>query len=121
MEVVVDAAWDVVVVALLPGAVVLVVVVADVVVVVDEVDVVVEEVGVVEGGDEGLTRFCSVVPLSEPPKMDAMGSPEISSTAVMNRSASTNTMAAVPAMAPQEKRRTPGRLGAGSHRSRAGP
>ncbi len=112
--VVVDAAGDVVVVALLLGAVVLVVVVADVVVVVvDEVDVVVDEVGAVVGAGGELTRFCSVVPLSEPPKIAVNGLPEISSTAVMNMSASTNTMAAVPAMAPQENRRTRGRLAAG--------
>lgn len=113
MVVVVDGAGDVVVVALLFGAVVLVVVVADVVVVVDEVDVVVDEVGVVVDAGGPLTRFCSVVPLSEPPKIAAKGLPEISSTAVMNMRASTKTMAAVAAMAPQENRRTPGRRGAG--------
>lgn len=112
--VVVDGGWVVVVVALPVGAVVLVVDVPDVVVVVDEVDIVVDVVvDVVVDAGAGLTRFCSVVPLSEPPKIAAKGLPEISSTAVMNRSASTNTMAAVPAMAPQENRRTPGRLGAG--------
>ncbi len=112
--VVVDGAGDVVVVALLVGAVVLVVDEVDVVV--DEVgvvDVVVDEVGVVVDGGGELTRFCTVVPLSAPPKIAAKGLPEISSTAVMNMSASTNTTAAVVAMAPQENRRTPGWLGAG--------
>lgn len=114
--VVVDAPGDVVVVAPPAGTVVLVVVVvaAAVVVVVaaDVVDVV--EVGVVLGTGEGFTRFFSVVPESAPPKMVAKGLPEISSTAVMSRSASTNTMAALAAMARHENRPTPvGRFTAG--------
>jgi len=115
--VVVDALGDVVVVAPPAGAVVLVVVVvpAAVVVVVLAADVVdVVEVGVVLGPGEGFTRFLSVVPVSAPPKMLAKGLPEISSMAVMSRSASTNTMAALAAIARHENRRTTvGRLSAG--------
>ncbi len=86
----------------------------DVVVVVDEVPVVdvVVLVGVTVAGD-GLIRLFRVVPVSDPPNIADNGLPEISSTAVMNMSASTNTMTAVPAMAPQEKRRVPGRRAGG--------
>ncbi len=41
-------------------------------------------------------------PLPELPKIDPNGLPEISSMAMMSRRASTNTMAAVPAMTGQE-------------------
>jgi len=89
------------------GAVLLVVVLAggDVVVVVDlvVVVVVVVVVEVVLVGAGGGVLF-SVVPVPALPKIDANGLPEMSSMAVMNMSASTNTMAAVPAMAPQENR-----------------
>ena len=44
----------------------------------------------------------NVVPESAPPKMSDSGLPEISSTAVMNSRASTNTMPAAAAMAFQE-------------------
>ena len=63
------------------------------------VDVVDDVVVVVVAG--GGVLF-SVVPVPALPKIDANGLPEMSSTAVMNMSASTNTMAAVPAMAGQE-------------------
>ena len=53
----------------------------------------------------------SVVPLPALPKIDANGLPEMSSMAVMNMSASTNTMAAVPAMVGQENRRAGPRAG----------
>ena len=106
--VVVDAVGCVVVVAALPlGAVVLVVVVGAVVAVV-EVDApvvdVVEVVGVgVPGGvGDGLTRLFSVVPVPAPPKIADRGLPEISSTAVMNSSARTNTTPAAAAMARHE-------------------
>ena len=114
--VVVEAAGVVVVVALPGGSVVLVAVPPLVVVVVefgavvlvDVVDVV--EVGVVAGAGDGLTRFFNVVPVSAPPKMLDSGFPEISSTAVMNSSANTNTVTALMAMARQENpRRTAGR------------
>ena len=106
--VVVDAVVGVVVEVALPfGAVVLVVVVAPVVAVVEvdapAVDVVeVVDAGVAGGAGDGLTRFFSVVPASAPPKIDDRGSPEISSMAVMNSNARTNTIATVPAMARQE-------------------
>lgn len=117
--VVVEAPGVVVVVALPGGSVVLVAVPPLVVVVVefgavvlvDVVDVVdVVEVGVVAGAGDGLTRFFNVVPVSAPPKMLDSGFPEISSTAVMNSSANTNTVTALMAMARQENpRRTAGR------------
>jgi hypothetical protein len=106
--VVVDAVEDVGVVVALPlGAVVLVVVVAALVVVVEvdapAVDVVeVVDVGAAGGAGDGLTRFFSVVPVSAPPKIADRGFPEISSMAVMNNNARTNTIATVPAMARQE-------------------
>lgn len=88
-----------------PPLVVVVVVVELGVVVVDVVGV-----GVVTGAGDGLTRFFNVVPVSAPPKMADNGLPEISSTAVMNSSASTNTVTALTAMARQENpRRTAGR------------
>jgi hypothetical protein len=99
----------VVVVVAVVGAVVLVVVDVAVVVVVVEVDapvvevVEVVDVGVVGGAGDWLTRLFSVVPVSAPPKIVDRGLPEISSMAVMNNSARTNTIAAVPAMARQEK------------------
>ena len=68
--------------------------------VVEVVEVV--DVGVVVGAGDGLTMFFNVVPVSAPPKIADRGLPEISSTAVMNSSARTNTMATVPAMARQE-------------------
>ena len=113
---VVDGAVVGVVVVTLPlGAVVLVDAVAPAVVVVvvlldaPVVEVVeVVDVGVVVGVGDGLTMFFNVVPVSAPPKIADRGLPEISSTAVMNSSARTNTTATVPAMARQEK---PGRLG----------
>ena len=108
MVVVDDAAEGVVVVVTLAlGAVVLVVVVGAVVAVV-EVDApvvdVVEVVGVgVPGGvGDGLTRLFSVVPVPAPPKIVDRGLPEISSMAVMNSSARTNTIPTGPAMARQE-------------------
>jgi hypothetical protein len=115
--VVVDAVVGVVVVALAFGAVVLVVDVAAVVVVV-EVDApvveVVEVVGVVGGAGDWLTTFPSEVPVSAPPKIVDRGLPEISSMAVMKRSAKTNTMATVPAMARQENPCDVGRRVAGA-------
>ena len=103
--VVVDAVVGVVVVALAFGAVVLVVDVAAVVVVVEVDAPVVEVVEVVGVGGrvagDGLTRFLSEVPVSAPPKIVDRGLPEISSSAVMNRRARTNTTATVPAMARQ--------------------
>ena len=48
-----------------------------------------------------MTTFPRDVPLPAWPKIAASGLPEISSIAVMNISAITNTMAAVPAMAVQ--------------------
>ena len=53
---------------------------------------------------DGETMLPNVVPLSPPPKMADSGLPAISSTAVMNKSASTNTTAAVPAMTCQVNR-----------------
>lgn len=120
MVVVVEAPWVVEVVELPVGAVVLVVVVDGevVVVLVDDGDVddgevvvvvvdVVDVVDVVAAGG-GVTTFPTLVPLPALPKMDASGLPEISSIAVMSMSASTKTMAAVPAMADQENgRRAP--------------
>ncbi len=127
MVVVVAGAGDVVVVVAAPtGAVVLVVVapvvvlvVVDDVEVVDVVVVVVDGVvvGVVAGACGGVTRSLSVVPASDPPKIAESGLPEISSIAVMNNKASTNTTAALAAMARQENRpasagrRTAGRIG----------
>ena len=102
---VVEAPGDVVVVEVPVGAVVLVVVLTGVDVVVVEDELVVVEVGddvVVEVTGGGV--LFSEVPVPALPKIDASGLPEMSSTAVMNMSASTNTMAAVPAMAGQEKR-----------------
>ena len=114
MVVVEGAVVGVVVVTLPAGALVLVVVVAPVVVVVvldapvvEVVEVVDVDVGVVVGAGDGLTMFFSVVPVSAPPKIADRGLPEISSTAVMSSSASTNTTATVPAMARQEN---PGRV-----------
>ena len=111
---VVEAPGDVVVVEVPVGAVVLVVVLTDVDVVVVEDELVVVEVGddvvVVEVTGGGV--LFSEVPVPALPKIDASGLPEMSSTAVMNMSASTNTMAAVPAMAGQEKRRAGPREGA---------
>lgn len=120
-------AGDVVVVTLPAGALVLVVVVPGVVVVVvvdDDVDEVedvlvgrvvgvVVLVGVVAGAGPGEKRFFTEVPTADPPKMLDNGLPEISSIAVMKRSASTNTMTAVPAMARHVMpgRRTTGRTG----------
>ncbi len=95
------------VVVVLVGGVVLVVVLVAVVVdevVVDEVVVVVVVVVVVagegdgEGEGDGVKMFLTVVPAPVFPKIAASGFPEISSMAVMNISAITNTMAAVPAM-----------------------
>ena len=108
MVVVVDEVVGVVVVSLAFGAVVLVVPVAAVVVVevdapvVEVVEVVDVGVGVAGGAGDWLTKFLSEVPVSAPPKIADRGLPEISSTAVMNSSARTNTMATVPAMARQE-------------------
>ena len=123
MVVVFAGAGDVVVVTSPVGAVVLVVV-APVVVVVDDVDevedvpdvVVVDVVvlgGVVAGAGPGEKRFFTDVPTSDPPKMLDNGLPEISSMAVMKRSASTNTMTAVAAMARHviAGRRPAGRIG----------
>ena len=110
--VVVEAPGDVVVVEEPVGAVVLVVVLAGVeVVVVEDVLVVVDVVDDVEGVVAGGALLFSEVPVPAFPKIDANGLPEMSSTAVMNMSASTNTMAAVPAMAGQEKRREGPRAG----------
>ena len=86
------------------GAVVVGVVVVGVVVV--GVVVVGVDVEVVAGARDGLTRFFSVVPVSAPPKMLESGLPEISSTAVMNSNASTNTVTALTAMARQENPRS---------------
>ncbi len=83
------------------GAVVVVVVLVEALVVVDVVVLVAGTVDVVvveAGGGGGDTMLWRVVPLSGPPKMAASGFPEISSTAVMNKSAITNTIAAVPAI-----------------------
>ena len=109
---VVEAPGDVVVVEVPVGAVVLVVVLTGVVVVEDELVVVEvgDDVVVVEVTGGGV--LFSEVPVPALPKIDASGLPEMSSTAVMNMSASTNTMAAVPAMAGQEKRQAGGREGA---------
>ncbi len=88
----------------LVGGVVLVVVLLAVVVdgvVVDEVVVVVEGAGVGDGDGDGVKMFLTVVPAPVFPKIAASGFPEISSMAVMNISAITNTMAAVPAMVVQ--------------------
>jgi len=96
--VVVGGAVDVVV-AWPVGAVVLVGVEVDVVVVDVSWDGVVVEVVVVVGdGSFGLFPK-NVVPEFVPPKMSDSGLPEISSTAVMNSSASTKTMAAAAARA----------------------
>ena len=99
------------VVEVVVGAVVLVVVVVEVLVVVDEVVLVAGTVDVVvvvaAVGADGDTTLWRVVPLSGPPKMAASGFPEISSTAVMNKSAMTNTTAAVPAMTRHENRVDP--------------
>jgi len=111
--VVVDTLGDVVVVTPPVGAVVLVVVVVPAVVVVvvvapavvDVVEAVDVDVGVVLGVGDGLTRFFRVVPESAPPKMAANGLPEISSMAVINKSASTNTTTALAATACHENRR----------------
>ena len=118
--VVVEAPGVVVVVAPPVGSVVLVavpplvvvVVELGVVVLVDVVEVV--GVGVLTGAGDGLTRFFNVVPVSAPPKMADSGLPEISSTAVMNSSASTNTVTALTAIARHENpRRTAGRATGG--------
>lgn len=112
------------------GAVVVVVVLEKVVVVLDEVVVVVVVVlgvlvvvvvllGVVVDGAGGLMMCPTEVPLPPPPKMAERGLPEISSTAVMKASATTNTRAAVPARAFQLMRRRAGvkclGRGAGCH------
>jgi hypothetical protein len=96
------------VVVVVEGTVVLVVVVVagDDVVVVDgtdvvevgEVGVVVDVVVVVAGGGGGLTTLFTDVPVPPWPKIADRGLPAMSSMAVTNSSASTNTMAAVPAM-----------------------
>ncbi|HEX4081866.1 MAG TPA: hypothetical protein VHX40_02795, partial [Acidimicrobiales bacterium] len=102
--VVVDAVVGVVVVSALPFAAVVLVVLVAVVCMVVEVDlpvVVVVDVGVA-GGDEGLKRFFTEVPVAAPPKIVDRGLPEISSTAVTTSNARTKTMATVPAMARQE-------------------
>ena len=107
--VVVGTVVGVVVVTLPLGGVVPVVVVAPVVVDVVVLDAPVVEVvevfdeGVVVCAGDGLTRFFNVVPVSAPPKIADRGLPEISSIAVMNSSARTNTTATLPAMARQEK------------------
>jgi hypothetical protein len=108
--VVVDAPGPLVVVVVeVPVDDVVLVVVGDVVLVVVEevgVDVVVLVVVVVGlGGGEGPKMLFTDVPVPEWPKIDDSGLPAISSTAVMNSSASTNTTAAVPAMAFQVNRR----------------
>jgi len=143
--VVVEAApaIDVVVVAA-PGRVVdvlatVVLVVVVVVVLVVGVDVVVVVlvaggVVVVVGGGDGLKMFFTVVPLPPPPKIEESGRPEISSMAVMKPSASTNTTAAVPAMAfqlmpdvtsgrarPRRRRVAGGTAAVARRRSLAGP
>jgi hypothetical protein len=108
--VVVAAPGDVVVVEVPVVAVVLVVVVLVDVVEGDVVEgvIVVDVVEVVEVGDGvGVKKSLTLVPLPAFPKIAASGLPEISSTAVTNISASTNTMAAVPAMAVQVNRRGP--------------
>jgi hypothetical protein len=99
-----------VVVVVVEGTVVLVVVVVagEDVVVVDGTDVVeVGEVGLVvdvvvvvveAGGDEGLTTLSTDVPVPPWPKIADRGLPAMSSMAVTNSRAITNTMAAVPAM-----------------------
>jgi hypothetical protein len=95
-----------VVVVVLPGLDVVVVVLDDVVV--DELVVlVVEPVGdvvvvVVEPREDGPKMLESDGPVSLLPKIDARGLPEMSSMAVIKRSASTKTTAVVPAMAFQE-------------------
>ncbi len=102
-----------------PGAggveLVVVVAVGAVVVVVDAVlDVVdagaVEDVVVVGAGagagagpGPGVTMLFKVVPLPLSPKIADSGWPEMSSIAVMNKSAITKTMPAVPAMVPRLK------------------
>lgn len=106
--VVVDAPGPLVVVVVeLPVDDVVLVVVGDVVVVVvEEVDVVVVVVVVVGlGAGDGPKMLFTDVPVPAWPKIDDSGLPAISSTAVMNSSASTNTAAAVPAMAFQVNRR----------------
>jgi hypothetical protein len=90
------------------GTVVVVVVVVageDVVVVdgtevvdVGEVGVVVDVVVVDAGGGGGLTTLSTDVPVPPWPKIADRGLPAMSSMAVTNSSARTNTMAAVPAM-----------------------
>jgi hypothetical protein len=91
-----------VVVVVPPGLVVVVVVDGTVVV---EAGVVVDVVVVVEaGGGEGLMTLFNDVPVPPWPKIEDSGLPAMSSTAVTNRSASTNTMAAVPAMVFQVNR-----------------
>ena len=99
-----------IVVVVLVGVVVLVVVL--VVLVVDLVgDVVVDVAGgggivvVGAGAGDGAKMFLTVVPTLLFPKIAASGFPEISSIAVMNISAITNTMAAVPAMVVHRNRR----------------
>ncbi len=125
--VVADAPGEVVVVEPVVGVVVLVVVLVDVEVVDDvddvedvevtEVDVVGDDVVVLGAGDgdgDGVKMSFTEVPVPPLPKMADSGLPEISSTAVMNRSASTNTIAAVPAMAVQVNRRGPPRRSGGT-------
>lgn len=92
----------VVVVAVLPALGDVVVVLDDVVD--DEFVVVVAPAGdvvvvVVEPGDDGPKMWEIVGPVLLLPKIDARGLPAISSIAVIKRSASTKTMALVPAMA----------------------
>ena len=98
--------WGAIVAVVLVGAVVLVVVLAAVV----EVDEVVVDVvggvdgfGVTVGDGDGVKMFLTDGPLPAFPKISASGLPEMSSMAVMNNSAITNTTAAVPAMVVQRK------------------
>lgn len=94
-----------------PVGPVVLVAVAPVVVVVELVEVVVVAVVVVVvvvgvvAGVSGLTRLFNVVPVSAPPKMADSGLPEMSSTAVMNKRANTNTVTALTAMVRQENPR----------------
>ena len=94
--VVVEAPGATVVEVLVCAVVLVVVLVGDVVDVVEGIEVVV--VGAGAGAGAGVKTFLTVVPPPVFPKIAASGFPEISSIAVMNSSAITNTMAAVPAM-----------------------
>jgi hypothetical protein len=117
------------VVVVAEGTVVLVGVVVVVVAVVGEDVVVVDGTGVVEagvvvdvvvgvvvvvvvveaGGGDWLMTLFTDVPVPPWPKIEDRGLPAMSSMAVTNSSASTNTMAAVPAMVFQLKRPREGR------------